>query len=187
MPSPMQIQSSNSGLVYELGRLPGWTARDGLRAIMIACVLMCAGVFFTNSGYGRLVITGRLLHALSALYADVVAFRAVGSFIYREWKNWKAMRSIDRQRAKSRGKVGTCCVCMDADVTHVIVSCGHACTCTRCSLILCSGPEPTCPVCRTVLKSRYSNRVNLFSDNGPFSVVPIENADDFGVKRVIIP
>lgn len=176
------------GLVTALRRIPGWASKDGLRDMLFACALMGIGVCLLNSNYQFTKRMGAFMHTLSALYADVIAIRAIVSFLYREWKNGTLFQASEKPKKKNvyeGEEVGTCCVCIDSKVTHVMVACGHACTCTKCSVMICESPAPTCPVCRSRLSAKYSNTLSDL-DDGPFRVVLIENAADFGVKRVIV-
>lgn len=47
-----------------------------------------------------------------------------------------------------------CHVCGDREVTAALVPCGHNLFCYECATRLCSGPDPSCPVChQTVLQA----------------------------------
>ncbi len=45
-------------------------------------------------------------------------------------------------------KEHTCVVCMDKEVNHVMVPCGHLCVCGECAKQLKSQKLSACPVCR---------------------------------------
>lgn len=67
-----------------------------------------------------------------------------------------------------------CSVCMDSWVTHVFVPCGHASTCTMCTLFICSTEEAACPICRC----KQQDKANFFA-------VTLKYASHFGARRVI--
>lgn len=46
-------------------------------------------------------------------------------------------------------KERTCVICMDKEVDHVMVPCGHLCVCSGCVKQLKAEKLTTCPVCRT--------------------------------------
>lgn len=52
------------------------------------------------------------------------------------------------QQAISRApSLGTCVICMDSEITHVVVPCGHACMCEPCSVRM-RYVSQMCPICR---------------------------------------
>lgn len=43
---------------------------------------------------------------------------------------------------------GTCCVCLGAPTTHVVLPCGHKCVCRECAAVIPTLGENKCPICR---------------------------------------
>lgn len=46
-----------------------------------------------------------------------------------------------------------CCVCMDKPSNIVLISCGHLCLCSECSI---EYKTNTCPICRTNIRMRIT-------------------------------
>jgi len=55
--------------------------------------------------------------------------------------------TIQPDKAKTGKKARMCCICIDKEVTHAFLPCGHNCACLDCAQYL-AAHESTCPICR---------------------------------------
>lgn len=69
--------------------------------------------------------------------------------ILTEWKNNKSNEDKDPLDGVKIYDVKECVICMDNKSTKVYLPCGHKCTCTACSKMLCNNNnKKKCPLCR---------------------------------------
>lgn len=93
--------------------------------------------------------------------ATVVAPAAVAApapVLAKRSSDAAAAENDDHDPKKLRVFLGTCSICMDSEVSHIVVPCGHACLCGGCQSRV--DRRAGCPICRqkmTFITKIFSN------------------------------